>query len=176
MMFLTLPNCPGGPQSVPSRNSVVLVDGTKAGGTPGWECPREDQDLRPLAGVTRPAGVCVCGGNDGSPCVRGTFSTLDVAGRLLSAVPTAPPPPPPSWSYEPCWPDGPVVAEGPIGPFGALPPFFHEFLEPLEHSVLDAALDGRLMEGIPVLDPLDHLVLEMALNDGPLEEMSNLEP
>ena len=87
------------------------------------------------------------------------------------------PPPPPSWSYEPCWPDGPVVAEGPIGPFGALPPFFHEFLEPLEHSVLDAALDGRLMEGIPVLlDPLDHLVLEMALNDGPLEEMSNLEP
>ena len=29
MMFLTLPNCPeggGGPQSVPSRISVVLVD------------------------------------------------------------------------------------------------------------------------------------------------------
>ena len=34
-----------GPQSVPSRISVVLVDGTVAGDTPGRECPREDRDL-----------------------------------------------------------------------------------------------------------------------------------
>ena len=81
----------GGPRSVPSRISVVLVDGTKAGGTPGRECPHEDRDLRPLAGVTRPAGVSVCGGNVGSPCVGGTLSTLDVAERLLPAVPTGPP-------------------------------------------------------------------------------------
>ena len=31
-----------GPRSVPSRISVVLVDGTMAGDTPGQECPRED--------------------------------------------------------------------------------------------------------------------------------------
>ena len=48
-----------------------------------------------------------------------------------------------------------------------------KFWNPLEHSVLDAALDGRPMEGIPVLDPLEHSVLEMALDGGPL---SNLEP
>ena len=76
----------GGPRSVPSRISVVLVDGTKAGGTPGRECPREDRDLRPLAGVTRPAGVSVCGGDVGLPCVGGTLSSLDVAGRLLPVV------------------------------------------------------------------------------------------
>ena len=69
----------GGPRSVPSRISVVLVDGTKAGGTPGRECPHEDRDLRPLAGVTRPAGVSMCGGNVESPCV---------GGRLLPVVPT----------------------------------------------------------------------------------------
>ena len=80
--------CLVGPQSVLSRISVVLVDGTKAGGTPGRECPHEDRDLRPLAGVTRPAGVSVCGGNVGSPCVGETLSTLDVARRLLPAVPT----------------------------------------------------------------------------------------
>ena len=40
-------------------------------------------------------------------------------------------------------------------------------MEPLEHSVLDVALDGRPMEGIPVLEPLEHSVLEMALDGGP---------
>ena len=49
-------------------------------------------------------------------------------------------------------------------------------LEPLEHSVLEMALDSRPMEGRPVLEPLEHSVLEMAQNGGPLEEMSNLEP
>ena len=41
----------GGPQSVPSRISVVLVDEANAGGTPRRECPREDQDIQSLAGV-----------------------------------------------------------------------------------------------------------------------------
>ena len=54
-----------GPQSVPSRISVVLVDGTMAGDTPGRECPHEDGDLRPQAGVTKPAGVSVGGGSTG---------------------------------------------------------------------------------------------------------------
>ena len=31
--------------------------------------------------------------------------------------------------------------------------------EPLAHSVLDVTLDGRPMEGIPILEPLEHLVL-----------------
>ena len=34
-----------GPRLVPSRISVVLVDGTMAGDTPGRECPREGRDL-----------------------------------------------------------------------------------------------------------------------------------
>ena len=97
----------------------------------------------------------------------------------------------------PAGPAGPYVAGGPVGPDGTLNKVlepilehsvldhvdpagqhavFQEVLEPLEHSVLDAALDGRPMEGIPVLDPLEHSVLEMALDGGPLEEMSNLEP
>ena len=32
-----------GPRSVPSRISVVLVDGTIAGVSPGRECPRHNQ-------------------------------------------------------------------------------------------------------------------------------------
>ena len=76
-----------GPRSVPSRISVVLVDGTMAGDTPGRECPREDQELRPQAGVTRPAGVSVGGGSAGLQRIGGTLSSLDVAGRLLPVVP-----------------------------------------------------------------------------------------
>ena len=52
-----------GPRSVPSRILVVLVDGTVVGDTPGRECPCEDRDLRPQAGVTKPAGVSVGGGS-----------------------------------------------------------------------------------------------------------------
>ena len=52
-----------GPRSVPSRISVVLVDGTIAGDAPGRECPREDGILRTRAGETRPAGVSVGGGD-----------------------------------------------------------------------------------------------------------------
>ena len=45
----------GGPPSVPSRVSVVLVEEAKAEGTPCLGCPREDQDMRLLAGVAKPA-------------------------------------------------------------------------------------------------------------------------
>ena len=57
-----------GPRSVPSRISVGLVDGSMAGDTLGRECPREDRDLRPQAGVTKPAGVSVGGGVLGGRC------------------------------------------------------------------------------------------------------------
>ena len=54
-----------GPRSVPSRISVVLVDGTMAGDTPGRECPCEGGIWRPRAGETRPAGASVGGGDAG---------------------------------------------------------------------------------------------------------------
>ena len=49
-------------------------------------------------------------------------------------------------------------------------------MEPLEHLFLDVALDGRPIEGIPVLEPLKHSVLEMALDGGPTAGISVLEP
>ena len=49
-------------------------------------------------------------------------------------------------------------------------------LELLEHSVLDVALDGRPMEGISVLEPLEHSVLDLALDGKPMEGISVLEP
>ena len=97
----------------------MLVDGTKAGGTPGRECPREDRDLRPLAGITRPSGVSDCGGNVGSPCVGGMLSSLDVAGMLLPVVPTGGSSP--VGPMNPAGPDGPVVAGGPIGVASVFP-------------------------------------------------------
>ena len=71
MMFLTLPNCSGGPQSVPSRIAVVLVDEANAGGTPGRECPCEDQERRPLAGTMKPSSGTVSDDDIRSPCVGG---------------------------------------------------------------------------------------------------------
>ena len=69
----------------------------------------------------------------------------------------------------PAGPAGPYVAGGPVGPdekFQVLDPLehsgpdhadpagqhaiFQDVLEPLEHSVLDTALDGRSMAGFPV--------------------------
>ena len=82
-----------GPQSVPSRISVVRVDGTIAEDTPGGECPHEDRDWRPRAGVTRPAGVSVGGGGAVSLHEGGTLPSLDVAGSLLPAVPAGGSPP-----------------------------------------------------------------------------------
>ena len=121
-----------GPRSVPSRISVVLVDGTMAGDTPGRECPREDGFWRPQAGETRPAAVSVGGGDDGLPRVGETFSSPDVAGRSLPVVPAGG-----SSSVvtaNPAGSDGPVVAGGPIGQCETLSPLFHDALGPLEHS------------------------------------------
>ena len=57
----------GGPQSVPSRISVMLVDEANVGGTPWRECPRDDQGIRLLAGVAKPASVTVYDDEVGSP-------------------------------------------------------------------------------------------------------------
>ena len=76
-----------GPRSVPTRISMVLVDGTMAGDTPGWQCPREDGFWRLRAGETRPAGVSVGGGDDGLPRVGEMLSSPDVTGRSLPVVP-----------------------------------------------------------------------------------------
>ena len=70
---------------------LVRVDGTIAEDTPGRECPREDRDWRPRAGVTRPAGVSVGGGGAGSQRGGGTLPSLDVAGSLLPVVPAVNP-------------------------------------------------------------------------------------
>ena len=83
----------------------------------------------------------------------------------------------------PAGPAGPYVAGGPVGPdekFQVLDPLehsvpghsgpagqyaiFRDVLEPLEHSVLDTALDGRPVAGFPVLEPLEHSVLKMTLD------------
>ena len=76
-----------GPPSVPSQISVVLVDEAKAGGTPRLVCPRDDQDIRLLAGVAKPASVTVYDDSLGSLCIGGMLSSSDIAGRLLSVVP-----------------------------------------------------------------------------------------
>ena len=74
-MFLTLPNCPGGggPQLVPSRVSVVLVEETIAGDTPGRECPSEDQEKRLLAGTSMPSSGTVSDDDSRSPCGWGAL-------------------------------------------------------------------------------------------------------
>ena len=66
--------------SVPSRISVVLVEAASSGDTPRSECPREDTDIRLLAGKAKPASVTVCEDDLGSPCVGGTLSSSDIAG------------------------------------------------------------------------------------------------
>ena len=85
----------------------------------------------------------------------------------------------------PAGPAGPYVAGGPVGPdekFQVLDPLehsspdhadpagqhaiFQDVLEPLEHSVLDTALDGRPMSGFPVLGPIEHSVLEITPDGG----------
>ena len=78
----------GEPPSVPSRISVVLVEEANSGDTPRLECPREDHDIRLLAGEAKPVSVTVCEDDLGSPCVGGTLSSSDVAGGLLPVVPT----------------------------------------------------------------------------------------
>ena len=74
----------GGPDFSP-------VYGTVAGDTPGRGCPRENRDLRPHAGVTRPAGVTVGGGDAGLPRAGETrlleYVGAPVSARLLSGSP-----------------------------------------------------------------------------------------
>ena len=134
---------------VPSRILVVLVEEARVGGTPCLGCPRVDQDLRLLAGVAKPASVTVCEDIHVSPCVGGTLSSSDLAGRLFPVVhagipfPVGPVGPvglcgtlSPSDSvgpvgpyvmqspsdFEPVGPDDPYVAGGPVGPYGTLSP------------------------------------------------------
>ena len=107
----------GGPPSVPSRISVVLVEEAKAGGTPRLGCPRDDQNIRLLAGVAKPASVTVCEDSLASPCVWGTLSSSDIAGRLLPVVPAGI-----SFPVGHVDPAGPYVACGPVGPFGTMSP------------------------------------------------------
>ena len=118
-----------GPQSVLSRISVVRVDGTIAEDIPGWECPREDREWRPRAGVTRPAGVSVDGGGAGSLWGGGTLPSLDVDGSLLPVVPAGGSLP--GGALNPAGPDGPVVAGGSDGPWETLSPILKQNLEPL---------------------------------------------
>ena len=81
-----------GPQSVPSRISIVLVDGTMAGDTPGRECPREDEYWRPRAGETRPAGVSVGGGDAGLRVLRKRCPPLMLPGSPALWCPLGVPP------------------------------------------------------------------------------------
>ena len=59
----------GGPQLVPSRVSVVLVEETLAGDTPGRECPGEDHEMSPLADTKKPSSGTVSDDDSRSPCV-----------------------------------------------------------------------------------------------------------
>ena len=108
-----------GHPSVPSRISVVLVEEAKAGGTPRPECPCDDQDIRSLAGVAKPAGVTAYVDKLGSPCVGGTLSSSDIAGMSFPVGPV-----------EPAGPAGPHVAGGHVGPDGMLSPFFSDPADP----------------------------------------------
>ena len=92
------------PQSVPLRISVVLVEEAKVGGTQCLGCPHVDQDLRLLAGMAKPYRVTVCEDSHVSPCVGGTLSSSDLAGRLFPVVPAGMP-----------------LPVGPVGPVGLCP-------------------------------------------------------
>ena len=58
----------GGPQSVPSRNSVRMVEEAIAGGTPRLGCPFDEQ------GGRQPARVTIRDNSIGLPGVWGTLS------------------------------------------------------------------------------------------------------
>ena len=109
------------PQSVPSWISVV------------------DQDLRLLAGESKPASVTVCEDSHLSPCVEGMLSSPDLAGKLFPVIHAGIPLP--VGPVGPCGmtfpsdltsigpvgpvtdPDGPVspyVARGLVGSYGML--------------------------------------------------------
>ena len=85
MMFLTLPNCPGGgAQLVPSRVSVVLVEGTIAEDIPGRGCTGEDLEMSTLADTRKPSSETVSDDNSRLPCGGGgALPPSVVAGGLL---------------------------------------------------------------------------------------------
>ena len=114
----------------------MLVEEAKVGGIKWLQCPRVDQDLRLLTGVAKPASVTVCEDSHVLPCVEGTLSSHDLAGKLFPVVPAGISLPvgpvgpvglcgmkSPS-DLEPVGPDGPYT--GPVGPFGTLSPFFSD--------------------------------------------------
>ena len=161
VMDIEVTNAPelsvGGPPSVPSRISVVLVEEANAGGTPRLVCPREDQDLRLLAGVAKPASVSVCEDSLGSPCVGGTLSSSDIAGRLLPVVPAGISFP--VGPVDPAGSDGLYVAGGPVGPYGTLSPYDSD----------PAGSDGLYVAGGPVSPDgmLSPFISDPAGPDGP---------
>ena len=53
------------------QSSVVLVEETMAGDTPGRECPGEDLEMRPLTGTKKPSGGTVSDDDSRLPCGRG---------------------------------------------------------------------------------------------------------
>ena len=73
----------GGAPVVPSRISVVLVEETSAGDTSQPECPCNDQERQPLAGMNRPLGGTVSEGDTRSPCGGGALPPSGTARRLL---------------------------------------------------------------------------------------------
>ena len=113
-MFLTLPNFPGGgAQLVPSRVSVVFVEGTIAEDTPGRGCPGEDHEMLPLANTRKPSSETVLDDDSRSPCGGGGLCPL------------------------PLLPGGSFRLM--LHPWETLSPVFYKNLEPLEHSVPEHA-------------------------------------
>ena len=104
----------GGPPSVPSRISVVLVEEAKAEGIPCLGCPREDQDMRLLAGVAKPSSGTVCIDSLGSPCVGGDAvffrhcRETPSGGTCWDIIPGR--------SCGTCWPEWPVCSRWPRWP------------------------------------------------------------
>ena len=92
------------PQSVPARVSVVLVEEAKVGGAGKLQCPRVDQDLRLLAGMTKLASVTVAENSHISSSVGKMLSSLARTEDIVLVVPAG--------SLIP------VGSVGPDGPFG----------------------------------------------------------
>ena len=148
------------------------------------------------AGPAGPAGPYVAGGPVVTdvlfqvlePLEHSVLDPADLAGQHAAVGPVGPFRMLSSSDCHPAGPAGPYVAGGPVGPddlFEVLEPLEHSVLdhadpagqhaviqdelEPLEHSVLDTVLDGRPMEGAPVLEPIEHSVWEKPLDGGPVK-------
>ena len=89
------------PQPVPTRVSMVMVEETNVGGAGNMQCPRVDQDLRLLAGMTEPASVTVAEYSHISSNVGKTLPSLDCTEDIVPVVPA-----------------GSLIPVGPVGPDG----------------------------------------------------------